>query len=82
MVKKALMKDASAVVIAHNHPNGFAVPSSDDKASTRTLDTAFEMMGIKLLEHIVVAGDKFCPIMVKSSGFFRSGDFVEFYGEE
>ncbi len=63
MVEKALLKHASAVVVAHNHPNGIAVPSGDDISTTEMLRSAFDLMGIQLIEHIVIAGRNYAPIM-------------------
>lgn len=89
MVEKALLKHASAVVIAHNHPNGIAVPSGDDITTTEMLRTAFDIMGIQLLEHVVIAGRNYAPIMrhrnldsIKAgvSNFVRSNlNFYNFY---
>ena len=71
MIEKAYQKQASSVVLVHNHPHGIAVPSGDDIALTHRLDTAFDLVGIKLLEHIVVAGDKYAPILLKGTDLFR-----------
>ena len=71
MIEKAYQKQASSVVLVHNHPHGIAVPSGDDIALTHRLDTAFDLVGIKLLEHIVVAGDKYAPILLKGTDMFR-----------
>lgn len=63
MVEKALLRRASVVVVAHNHPDGIAVPSGDDIETTEMLRSAFELLGINLLEHIVVAGRSYSPIL-------------------
>ena len=55
--------NASMFVLAHNHPNGFAVPSMEDIETTTMLSSAFDMFSVDLLEHFVVAGDKFFPII-------------------
>jgi DNA repair protein RadC len=44
---------ASAVIIAHNHPNGELKPSTDDIQVTKRLKEAAEILGIKLLDHII-----------------------------
>lgn len=56
VVKEALRLNAAAVVLAHNHPSGSATPSSADKALTRRLREALNLMDIRMLDHIVVAG--------------------------
>ena len=53
---------ASALVMAHNHPNGKAFPSKADLASTQQLLKAFAKEGLVLLEHYVVAGNDCIPI--------------------
>ena len=47
---------ADSVIIAHNHPGGYATPSDDDRSGTRILFELFNSSGIKLLAHYVVAG--------------------------
>ncbi|MCP4692818.1 MAG: JAB domain-containing protein, partial [Desulfobacterales bacterium] len=44
---------ASAVIVAHNHPSGALTPSGQDIEVTRRLKSAGEMLGIKLLDHII-----------------------------
>ena len=63
IVERAYRKGATAVILAHNHPGGIAVPSSADVALTRHLDEALRLMEIPLLEHYVFAGRKYAPIM-------------------
>lgn len=50
----ALQHDASAIVLAHNHPDGESKPSKEDIVVTRNLKNSLEMLDIKLLDHIVV----------------------------
>lgn len=52
----ALVHNAAALVVAHNHPSGDATPSPDDIAVTRRLLRAGELIGVDLLDHLVVAG--------------------------
>lgn len=44
---------ASAIIVAHNHPSGSLEPSREDMEITRQLKTAGEILGIRLLDHIV-----------------------------
>lgn len=49
------LKDrAASVLIAHNHPSGYAEPSEDDIAATQQLIAAGQLLGIKLVDHIIV----------------------------
>lgn len=54
VVKEALRHNAAALIVAHNHPSGVAEPSLADRALTKNLKSALEMMGVKLLDHFVV----------------------------
>jgi DNA repair protein RadC len=51
---EALKEHASAVIICHNHPSGNANPSFDDIKITCRLSQAAEILGIKLLDHIII----------------------------
>jgi len=50
---------SSAVIVAHNHPNGNANPSDQDIAATRALVGVLAPLGINLVDHIIFANDKF-----------------------
>lgn len=58
VVKLALEHHASAVILAHNHPSGFAEPSPGDIAMTRSLAEALSLVDVTLLDHIIVAGPR------------------------
>lgn len=62
LVETALFKRASMAVLAHNHPSGMPIPSSDDIFTTREVKRAFDLMEIRLLGHIIVAGDAYVDI--------------------
>ena len=49
----AISKRAAAVAIAHNHPSGNIEPSNDDKEVTVRLNEAGQILGIKLLDHVM-----------------------------
>ncbi len=59
VVQHALAKNAAAVIIAHNHPSGIAEPSRADESLTRRLQSALNLVDIKLLDHFVI-GDGQC----------------------
>ena len=52
--KPAVLANAAAVIVAHNHPSGDVVPSRDDTSLTARLRAAGELLGIALLDHIIV----------------------------
>ena len=55
-VKLVLARNAAAVILAHNHPSGMAVPSSADKAITRKLQDALNTVDVRMLDHLLVGG--------------------------
>lgn len=55
----ALRLGAAAVVLAHNHPSGDPAPSPEDLAVTRHLLEAGHLLGIEVLDHLVVAAERF-----------------------
>ena len=63
LVETALYKRASSVILAHNHPRGIALPSSDDLFTTRTVKNAFDAVGVDMLAHIIVANNSYRDIM-------------------
>lgn len=69
LVQEALTANAAAVVLAHNHPAGIALPSKEDVEITLRLRDALEVMDIVLLDHIVVADDDF--VSMRDSGYLR-----------
>ena len=62
MVEKALKVKACSVIIAHNHPDGIAIPSREDDIFTRCLYNALDTVGIRLEDHIIVADEDYISI--------------------
>lgn len=58
LYRGALLANAAALVVAHNHPSGDPTPSADDVAVTTRLARAGEVVGIDLLDHLVLAGPR------------------------
>jgi DNA repair protein RadC len=54
LVKRALFHNAAAVIVAHNHPSGIAEPSQSDISITKQLQTALNLVDVRLLDHIIV----------------------------
>jgi len=54
LFKQALQYSSAAIILAHNHPSGDPAPSAEDIKVTRQLIQAGEVMGIKVLDHIVI----------------------------
>jgi len=55
--KPAIRESASALILVHNHPSGDPTPSQDDKTITKELKTAADTLGIRVLDHIILAKD-------------------------
>ncbi len=86
----ALRRDAAAVVLAHNHPGGLAIPSRADLQVTQSVESAMETIGVPLLEHMVVTENSYAPILRHHKGLLRSSPisgkidktfYMRFYGE-
>lgn len=58
VMKLALRHSAAALVFAHNHPSGKAVPSNEDKRITRNLVFAARVMGMKVHDHIIIGNNQ------------------------
>lgn len=69
LVENAIRSSASAVVLAHNHPSGVALPSPSDYAATERIKTALDALGIDLADHIIVADGDF--VSLRESGFLQ-----------
>jgi DNA repair protein RadC len=54
VVRRALMHNAAAVILAHNHPSGVAEPSQADERITRRLISALELIDVRVLDHMIV----------------------------
>lgn len=56
---KAILSNASGVMLFHNHPSGDITPSKQDKEITEKIAFSGELLGIKLLDHIIVGAGNF-----------------------
>ena len=55
----ALSVNATSVILAHNHPSGIALPSTDDVQTTKQIAKSLHAVGIILTDHIIVADDDY-----------------------
>jgi len=58
VVKEALKHNAAAVIFVHPHPSGIAEASTADELITRRLKDALQLVDIRVLDHLIVAGDQ------------------------
>ena len=63
--KAALIANATNIILFHNHPSGDPTPSREDIACTQKIRQAGELLGIKLLDHIIIG---------------ENGDYYSFQG--
>jgi DNA repair protein RadC len=59
VLKPAIQASAAAVVVAHNHPTGVPTPSREDIEFTHRLGRCAELMGIRLLDHLILGDGRF-----------------------
>ncbi len=76
ITESALAHKAGCVILAHNHPNGMALPSSMDLDMTDTLNNHLQMFGIPLVEHIIFAERRYMPIMRQHCAMFRCSPYT------
>ncbi|WP_292942880.1 JAB domain-containing protein [Olleya sp. UBA1516] len=55
----ALLANASAIIVAHNHPSGKLTPSEADKRLTQKLSNASKLLDITLLDHLILTSEGF-----------------------
>jgi len=65
----AIARNASAIVVAHNHPSCDPTPSPDDVAVTRAIVQAGKLLDIELLDHIVIGGQRWVSLKERGIGF-------------
>lgn len=68
VVETAVSFDSKDIILAHNHPNGFAVPSMADIKATQEFISVLEPIGVNLADHIIVSKDD-CFSMAKSKKY-------------
>jgi DNA repair protein RadC len=65
--KPAILANAAAIILAHNHPTGDPHPSPEDMAITRRIKEGGELLGIKVMDHIII-GDN-CHLSFSERGY-------------
>lgn len=57
--KRALMQNASAIILLHNHPSGDPHPSKEDVNITRRLAEAGKLIGVEVLDHVIIGDNNY-----------------------
>ncbi len=66
VVRACLQHNACAVIFAHNHPSGVAEPSAADRAITHELRDALQLVGVRVLDHLVIGSGE--PVSMAARG--------------
>jgi DNA repair protein RadC len=69
LFKDAVRINASAIIVAHNHPSGDPTPSPDDVAVTRAIVQAGKLLDIDVLDHVVIGQGKWVSLKERGLGF-------------
>ena len=67
--REAIVLNASAIIIAHNHPSGDPTPSPDDVALTRAIVNAGKLLNIDVLDHVVIGLGRWISLKERGIGF-------------
>ena len=70
VVKLAVNERYPYMLLAHNHPNGNAMPSQNDFKITKTIELALNFVDVRLVDHVIVSGDDVISL-AKSYKFFE-----------
>jgi DNA repair protein RadC len=57
--KTAILSNATSIIVSHNHPSGNLNPSKEDDEVTKRLKEAGELLGIKVLDHVIVTDEHY-----------------------
>jgi DNA repair protein RadC len=74
--RKAIEVGAAAIIMAHNHPSGDSTPSVEDVKLTKQMVQTGQVIGIKVLDHVVIG--KRLPGVIRPYTSFRESGLVEF----
>ena len=69
ILKRALLVNSNRIIISHNHPSGNLEPSNEDIHFTKKLRNAAELLGIKLLDHIIIGRNNEYSSIVDDDNF-------------
>jgi DNA repair protein RadC len=67
--REAVRKNASALIVVHNHPSGDPTPSPDDVAVTRAIVQAGKLLDVEVLDHLVIGHGKWVSLKERGLGF-------------
>ena len=69
VLRPAIRENAVALIVVHNHPSGDPAPSPEDAAITRELREAGALLGIEVLDHVILGGNRHVSLKEQGLGF-------------
>ncbi len=69
LFKEAIRSNSAGLIVAHNHPSGDPTPSTEDISVTKTLVQAGKLLDIEVLDHVVVAQNRYVSLKERGLGF-------------
>lgn len=69
LFKEAVRSNCASLIVAHNHPSGDPTPSAEDISVTKTLVQAGKLLDIEVLDHMVVAQNRYVSLRERGLGF-------------
>ena len=67
--KEAIRKNASGIIVVHNHPSGDPTPSPDDVGVTRAIVQAGKLLDVDVLDHLVIGQGRWVSLKERGLGF-------------
>lgn len=65
VIKMVVNERYPYIILAHNHPNGNAMPSASDMQMTKMIDMALSFIEVRLVDHVIVSGEKVTSLSQK-----------------
>jgi DNA repair protein RadC len=66
VLRQAVINQANSIILAHNHPSGYARESAADINLTKRISEAGKLLGIPIDDHVIIAGDQFISLRSKN----------------
>lgn len=63
--KPAILSNSASIILFHNHPSGDPAPSKEDTNITERLKECGDILGIKLIDHIIIGDNSYCSLKEK-----------------
>jgi DNA repair protein RadC len=69
LFREAVRENATAMIVAHNHPSGDPTPSPEDVQVTRSIVEAGSLLGVEVLDHLVIGHQRYVSLKELGLGF-------------